>query len=170
MDNYVYVDASSIQLKGTLDRKIHFRSNISIVVCLAFGIAIFFVPSIIAKILGVFFVVMALAVLALVKDKPTIDIYDDGVLLHHPEDLSKAMFLPYEKIIEFEGKNENGAEAIQFVMDNGQSIYKDTFNTGNALRGIRKYIQQKETREIKKKEFEETVAAANPFKKWFNKK
>lgn len=170
MDNYEYVKVESLNLTGKLEKKVHYRSNISIAVCALFGIAILFAPSIIAKILGVFFIIMAIVVVALVKDVPTLDVYDDGVLVYYTKDQSMGVFLPFDKMVEFEGKNDNGAEAIKFVMDNEQIIFKDTFNTGDALRAIRKNAQDKEKREILKKEFEQNLAESNPFKRLFKKK
>lgn len=170
MDKFDYVNSDSIELKGHLDRKIHYRSNFSIWSCLIAGIAIMLIPGWISKILGLFFVLMALGVYFYVPDRPTLDIYDDGVVVYHSDQLDLAMFLPYENIVEFEGNNNNGAETIRFLMDNQQVIIKETFNTGDALRGLRKYIQPKEAREIKRKEFEEKSASMNPFKKWFKKK
>jgi len=170
MDKYEYVSVESLHLSGNLVKKVHYRSNVAIVTCAVFGALLLFVPSIIARILGLFFIGMSAAVLYLVKDVPTLDVYDDGVLIYNTKNQSEGIFLPYERMTEFEGKNENGAEAIKFVMDNEQIIFKDTFNTGEALRAIRKYNQDKEKREILRRDFQQKMDASNPFKKLFKKK
>ena len=167
MNNYEYVNVENIKVGGTLDRQVKYKPYFAIVICAIAGVAICFMSGIWSKILGIFFIVMAGLVQYLIQDRVTMDIYDCGVVLYDSDDVSKATYLPYEEMAMFEGVSENGASSVKFTMANGQVFYKDTFVTGEVLRGLRKFIPKKEARVIREEENRKKggLVFKNPFKK-----
>ncbi len=85
-----------------------------------------------------------------VKDHKTIDIYEKGVVVYKSDDDNKAIYIPFNELQEWGGKySEYGSsEAIMFKLQNGETIYKNTFLANNAYIHLNRVASEKESKAI----------------------
>lgn len=158
---YKYTKATEIKVDSPLVGIVSFKQKVAPIVCLIFGIAMMFVASIYAKILGTFFVLMALFVFRFVEDKRTIDIYQSGVVIYNTKDNDLAFYLPYDDIKQWKASREGGHDSIIFELNDGQKTGVDTFQLEKAYEYLIKACPMKEEREIQR-EKNKKMKFANP--------
>lgn len=158
---YKYTKATEIKVDSPLVGIVSFKQRIAPIVCFVFGVAIMFVASIWAKILGAFFILMAMFVFRFVEDKRTIDIYKSGVVIYNTKDNDLAFYLPYEDVKQWKASREGGHDSIIFELNDGQKTGVDTFQLEKAYEYLIKACPNKEEREIQR-EKNKKMKFANP--------
>ncbi|NLZ75092.1 MAG: hypothetical protein GX914_01155 [Erysipelotrichia bacterium] len=145
-----YVDIAELKPEGKLIKAIGFKSKLSETIALMVGIALCATLNIYAIILGLFFIVLSVVVMVLVKDYKTIDIYEKGVIIYNSNDVTKAAYIPYKDLQEWGGKySEYGSsEAIMFKLKDGETIYKNTFLANRAYIYLNRLLSEKESKAI----------------------
>lgn len=158
---YKYVKATDIKVDSALIGIVSFKQKVAPVICFIFGIAIMFVASIWAKILGAFFVIMAMFVFRFVEDKRTIDVYQNGVVIYNAKDNDLAFYLPFDDVKQWKASREGGHDSIIFELNNGQKTGVDTFQLDKAYEYLIKACPKKEEREVQR-EKNKKMKFANP--------
>ena len=158
---YKYVKATDIKVDSALIGIVSFKQKVAPIICFIFGIAIMFVASIWAKILGTFFVIMAMFVFRFVEDKRTIDVYQNGVVIYNAKDNDLAFYLPFDDVKQWKASREGGHDSIIFELNNGQKTGVDTFQLDKAYEYLIKACPKKEEREVQR-EKNKKMKFANP--------
>lgn len=137
---------------GTLDSTIGFKPKIAPIVCLIAGVAMLIPNNLFVRILGVFFLIMAIAVLYAMKDKKVAEIYSDGVLIYNSKNQEYAYFLDYNDVKMWKVDHEEGHDSIIFTLNSTYRTGFDTFQSNKAYRALQKYIGNKDEKIIRAEE------------------
>ena len=160
MNNEELLDVNEIRPEGTPLKSITYKPYFPCYVAIAAGVGFILIRQWAFIILGIIFIGLAAFVLFRVKDRKVIDIYQQGVLIYGMDDDSKGIYLNYDQISEWGAKSsQNGSECVFFVVEEGQRIYKDTFQAMAAYRELNKLIPEKESEHIRQEKLK-----AEPFK------
>ena len=170
-EEYYYQKIEDLNINSKLRKTIMFKPISPSVTCFIVGVAIMFVNNLIVRLLGAFFILMAVLVYVFVKDKKVADIYDDGCLIYHTDDQNLGYFIKYDDISEWEVSHEYGRDSIIFTLKNGNRAYFDTFQANKAYDVLDEAIHDKEKRVVQAKRNKDIgFKFPNPFKKWSKKK
>ena len=146
--NIEYRPVEELTVEGQFRKAVCFKPKRAPFFCIILG-ALFLIPNnLIVRILGIFFIAMGLFVLLEVKDYKVMDLFDTGVMVYGDRDNKTAFFLPYEDVKEWEVTHENGHDTIEFLLEDGRSIIKDSFEADNAYKELYVLIKEKERRYI----------------------
>lgn len=143
MEELKYQKVEEIKVDSKLIKSVNFKPKTAPIVCFIVGAAVLFINNILARILGVFFVVMALLVLYLVKDKKTIDIYEKGCVIYNNKNQDLAYYLDYENVTEWDVSHDNGHDTIVFKLVDENKALVDTFESNKAYDALQKVIPDK---------------------------
>jgi len=151
-----YKNISEIKTQGNFISAICFKPKAAPFIILAVGIVFLFVNGIVAKLLGLFFIVMSLLVLFVVKDHKVMDIFDQGIELYQKQKQDYAYFLPYEDIVMWKADRNSGHDTLEFHLKDGQCIMVDTFEADKAYRILYQHIKEKEEKYLQMEKNKET--------------
>lgn len=113
-----------------------------IIICVA-GIGLLFINNLWTRLLGVFFIAMPLLVIFLVKDKKTMDVYENGCLIFNPSNSELAYFINFDDIEEWDVLHESGHDTVEFVFPDKNRAVVDTFQTNKIYNALDKVCRQK---------------------------
>lgn len=113
-----------------------------IIICVA-GIGLLFINNLWTRLLGAFFIVMTLLVLFLVKDKKTIDVYENGCLIFNSSNSELAYFINFDDIEEWDVLHESGHDTVEFTFYDKDRAVVDTFQTTKVYNALDKVCRQK---------------------------
>lgn len=165
-NNYTYQNIKDIKVDSKHIETIMFKPRESQYICIALGIILFFVNHILARILGVFFVVMAFLVIYFVKDRKVAEIYETGIVIYNPVDIDLAYFINYGDVSMWEVNHDNGHDSIILTLNDQRRAVFDSFQISKAYNALDKVIHDKEKRAIEaKKNKEKHWEIRNPFKR-----
>lgn len=155
-----YQHMKDIKTKGRIDRIVLFKPVGAPIACIIMGIGLIALSLKIDNkwpliVLGVFFILMALSVLFLVKDKKVCDVYSEGVLLYNPYDSNYAWFLDYDLVKEWGVNHVDGHDVISFTLTDLNKVGFDSFQADKAYKSINKFIPEKNEKVIKAKKSRE---------------
>lgn len=144
----VYELLGDIELDGKLDTTINFKPTTAPIICIVIGVVLLIPNILLVRLLGMFFIGMAVLVIYTVKDKKVADIYDNGVLIYNPKKEGYAFFLKYKDVKMWKVDHSEGHDAIIFTLHNSYRTGFDSFQANKAFNAINKYIPEKEERVI----------------------
>jgi len=175
MKELKYQKREKVEPKGDLEKVILFKPVKAPIVCLIAGVGLLIINNLLVRILGLFFILMSVLVIALVKDYKVMDIFNKGVMVYNDKDAEYCCFIDYEDIKTWDVKHENGQDKIIFEMEDGSIVERQTFQADNSRNTLMKYMKEKEIRYIKaKKSNENPLSIPDTFKvvkeKFLNKK
>ena len=139
-----FIPVEQVETEGKFIKAICFKPKTAPIVIGLVGVALLFTKKILAIILGVFFILMALLVVFVIKDHKTLDIFEKGVEVYDGDDGVNAYFLRYDDIEKWAVKHESGHDTVEFDLGNNIKIIKDTFEADKAYRALYGIIKTKE--------------------------
>ncbi len=158
-----YVEKSTLSLPSTYLSLILFKPKSTMLIAAVFAILFILMGQVLTIVLGLFIFAFALFVQFKVKDYPTLEVYDDFVLVYKLDSDSLVRKLDYCDIEEWTCKdNEGKSNCVVFKLYNGETIYKDTFLSGKAYRLFRKLMGDKESRVVQHQKMVERNKKVKP--------
>ena len=143
-----FVNIEEIKTEGTFVKAICFKPKTAPIICMIIGVILILLRNIYTIVLGAFFIVMALLVLKLVEDYKVMDIFDKGVMIYGDKENKTACFIPFEQIKMWSIKREDGHDLIEFELESGEIIGRDTFEADKAYRTLCTLVREKEDKYI----------------------
>lgn len=171
-NNKNFVELSSLELTGNHICDINYKPMSTLIIGLICGVILIATLNVYAIILGIFVLVYTAFVTKTVKDYRTLSIYDTYVLISDLDNENKVRKINYDDVVEWTCKNNDGkANCVMFKLNDGEVIYKDTFQFNKAFNELNKLMPEKETMAIKRERLRK-VEMKFKFKlpKFFNKK
>ena len=144
--NDLYKPIAEVKTKGNFVEAICFKPKMPVITFLIIGILMLIPNNIYLRILGIFCIAMAVIVLKLVEDHKVIDVFDEGVMIYE-NDL--ACFIDYDDIKMWTVKHDNGHDTIEFHLNDGTYIIKDSFQANKAYKVLNIYVKEKEEKYIR---------------------
>ncbi len=171
MNDKILLPIEKLDNTGTLVGEVFYKPTKAIIYVSLAALLLALTRNWLAILLGVFILGVALVVNYIIKDRITLGIYQDYVIVYASEDPTLARKISYSELAEWDCKTDAaGADAIMLKLVDGEIIYKDTFQAPVAFRLLRQALPEKETRKIKaEQEKKKKLKFDNPFKRW-NKK
>lgn len=174
MEELKYQKLNELKTEGIMVRQYGFKPKGAPYVCLVIGIALMFVPNLLGRLLGAFFLLMSIVVFALVQDYKVIDIYDKGFVVFSDRSATMGCFIKYEDVKEWDFSHEQGHDELIFTLNDGNKIGRNSFQINGAYKVLDQYIHEKSAAYIRSKKAQETVfdmdTAINNFKSRFKRK
>ena len=143
-----FVNIEELKTEGNFVKAICFKPKTAPIVCAITGVLLILLRNIYTIVLGVFFIVMAILVLKLVEDYKVMDIFDKGIMIYGDKENKTACFIPFEQIKMWSISREDGHDHIEFELENGERIGKETFEVDKAYRTLCTLIREKEDKYI----------------------
>ena len=144
-----YIPVEDCKSEGDFVKAICFKPKKALVVALVTGGLLMIPNNMICRLLGVFFIFMAFAVMKLVRDFKVMDIFDQGVEFYGDEEARTACFVPFGQIESWNVEHENGHDTVEFVLSDGTRIIKDTFEADKAYKALYSLVKEKDLKYIK---------------------
>lgn len=138
-----YQNINEIKVDSLLVSSVSFKPTLAPIVVGIVGIAMMFVNVLGIRILGVFFIAMALFVLFFVKDKKTIDVYEKGCVIYHSNNKELAYYLDFSNVEEWDILHESGHDTVEFTLLNKNRAVVDTFQSNKVYSALDKAIPDK---------------------------
>lgn len=150
MEELKYKPVAEVEAQGKFLKNVGFKPTAAPYVCAAFGVGLLILPNLLVRILGIFFILMSVAVFTLVKDFKVLEVYSEGVMLYGDKEGKYAYFLKYDDMKSWTVLKDDGHDVLQFTLYDGNRIQKTTFQAYAGFRAINEIIPEKEDNYIKK--------------------
>lgn len=152
-ENSNYVLVEDMEQEGTLIGSVMYKPYVAIVVSAIVGVLFILTGNWIAIIAGIVFFGIVILVYVNVKDRKTVDVYDEYLILYHTDEPEYGRRIDYYEIAEWTIKNgSSSSDSLMIRLKDGEVIYKDTFLSGKVYRYVNKAIPQLETRYLQAEE------------------
>ncbi len=143
-----FINIEEVKTQGNFVKAVCFKPKTAPVICAITGVLLILFRNIYTIILGVFFIIMALLVLKLVEDYKVLDIFDQGIMIYGDKENKTACFIPFTDLKVWSIKRENGHDLIEFELENGEKIGRETFEVDKAYRALIRLVREKEDKYI----------------------
>ncbi|MBQ1566583.1 MAG: hypothetical protein IIZ80_01680 [Erysipelotrichaceae bacterium] len=143
-----FVNIEEVNTEGSFVKAICFKPKTAPIICMIIGVLLLVLRNIYTIILGAFFIIMAFLVLKFVEDYKVMDIFDKGIMFYGDKECRSACFIPFEQIRMWSIKREDGHDLVEFELENGEKIGRDTFEADKAYRALYALIKEKEDKYI----------------------
>lgn len=143
-----FKNIEEVKTEGNFVKAICFKPKTAPIICVIIGVILIALRNIYTIILGAFFIVMALLVLKFVEDYKVMDIFDKGIMIYGDKECKSACFIPFEEIKMWSIRREDGHDLIEFELENGEKIGRDTFEVDKVYRTLCTLIREKEDKYI----------------------
>ena len=147
MDNR-YIPVQDCKSEGNFVKAICFKPKKAPIVCLVLGVLLMIPNLMPVRLLGAFFILMALAVLKLVQDYKVMDIFDKGIMIYGDREAKTACFVTFDEIESWLVSHEEGHDTVDLKLKDGGRIVKDTFEADVAYRVLSTLIREKDEKYI----------------------
>lgn len=166
---------SEIEIDKPLIKTIKYKPTFSVYAVIIIGILLMLTRHIAFVLLGLFFIGLACIVLFVVKEKDTLSIYENFVIVHDFSRPDYGRKVLYDDIVEWNCSSKDGnSSGITLKLIGDEVVYKDTFQTSAAFKELNKIMPAKETQAIRIEENKKKqLVFDNPVKyvkNFFNKK
>ncbi|MBR4462708.1 MAG: hypothetical protein IKS51_09030 [Erysipelotrichaceae bacterium] len=148
-DKHAYLSIEEVKTEGQFLKAICFKPKAAPIIMIIVGILMFIPRILLLAVLGLFFIVMSVLVLFLVKDFKVMDIFDKGVLFYGDKEAKLACFIPFDDIRMWTVKRDSGHDTAEFTLQDGSMIIKDSFEVDKAYRTLYGLIKEKEEKYMK---------------------
>ncbi len=139
-----------IKNEGKLIQEIFYKPKGATVVCLLVGLCFIVTLHPAAIALGIFILAVALFVIFKIKNYKTIGVYDRYLIIYATKDQNYARRIELDEIQEWTVKSGEGiSDALMLKLQDGEVLFKDTFQIGLVYKSLNKVIPEKETRKIR---------------------
>ncbi len=149
MNSFEFGDVRECKSEGSFVKAICFTPKKAPIICILMGILLLIPKSLFSRILGVFFIAMAIAVLRLVKDYKVMDIFDKGIMFYGDRKAVTALFIPFEEIESWNVNHENGHDSVEIRLKDGRMLARDTFEADRAYKVLYSLLREKDEKYIR---------------------
>ena len=162
-----YLPIAEVDLDGELVGSVMYKTKLAPILCSIVAVALCLTLNWILILFAIFILGLAFFITKYVKDQKVADIYDTFIIVYL-EDEGLARRIDYDNVVEWTCKhNDSGVDAIMLILEDGETIYKDTFAISKAYKMLNKLIPLKESRKVKEaKDRKFKLKFQNPFAKW----
>ena len=143
MEELRYQKLEEIKVDSKLIASVAFKPIKSPIIIGIVGIVALFINNIWLKVLGIFFVAIALFVFLYVGDKKTIDIYETGSVIYNTKNSELAYWLDFENVEEWDITHESGHDTVVFTLLDKNRAVVETFQTNKIYSALEKIIPEK---------------------------
>lgn len=144
-----YIPVEECKAEGNFVKAICFKPKKAPIVCIVIGVLLLLINNLVARLLGVFFILMAVAVMKLVKDFKVMDIFDKGIMFYGDRETKTALFVPFDNVESWIVNHDNGHDTVEVKLKDGTKIIKDTFEADRAYKALYTLIREKDEKYIK---------------------
>lgn len=173
-DKFDYLPIEEVKGQGSFVKAVCFKPKKAPIICIILGILLMIPNNMYVRLLGTFFILMALAVLKLVKDFKVMDIFDQGIMYYGDREAKSAIFIPFDEIESWNVDHSGGHDVVEVKLKDGRQIMRDTFEADLAYKALYSLIREKDLKYIQaKKDAEKPLSipdALNNIKRSFYKK
>lgn len=149
-ENSKYISVEELTDCGSLIKEISYKPKTAPYVCAGLAAVLLITMNWIAIILGIFIIAFILFVTFKIEDYRTLTIYDQCIVVYDRKNLDLARKITYDEVEEWTVKSAEGiTDALMLKLKDGDVIYKDTFQTSDVYKALKKIIPMKETREVR---------------------
>ena len=153
MEKNDYLDISKIDVTGTLIGNVGYKPQYTIIITCVFAALLCLTRNILAIGIAVFMAAFALFVNRSVKERKSVDVYKEFLIVYDSEDESKAQKIDVDDIVEWGCKSgTTGADALWVKLKDEREIFKNTFQIGKMFRCMNKCLPDKESAAIREEE------------------
>lgn len=149
MNDFEFIDVEDCRCEGSFVNAVCFKPKKAPLVCIVLGILLLIPNSLLSRILGIFFIAMAIAVLVLVKDYKVMDIFTRGIMVYGGREASKALFIPFDEVESWNVNHDNGHDTVEIKLADGRMLVKDTFEADRAYKMLYMLAREKDAKYIK---------------------
>ena len=149
MDELKYQNIEDVKTQGNFYKAINFKPKMAPIVCSIIGLALLFVNSLIARILGAFFILLSLVVFKELKDYKVMDIFDKGILVYGDRENKLACFIPFDLIKEWSINRDNGNDTVELKLNDDSIVMKNTFESNKVYNALTYLIKEKDKNYIR---------------------
>jgi len=143
LDNYLKVE--ELKPEGALLRSYSDKPVIGAIISVGLGAALFLMPYLIVRILGVLLALGGLYVLLIYRSQKVLSLYEKGAMVHKELDESQAIYLPYRQISGWSHRRTNLAvQNVIFMLRNGDYLYVETPDLKPMKKLLRERMPDKE--------------------------
>ena len=157
MKEIEYLNIDEVKPEGSLVIRIGFKPKKAPITIAIVGVLMLMPNNLILRLLGLFFIAMACAVLFYVKDYRVMDIYDQGLLVYEDDKGEKACFIGFDEIECWEVVHEGGYDSARFQLYDGTVFFKNTFEVNKVFKTLNIIIKEKEAHYIRSKQQNDSV-------------
>ena len=143
LDNYVKVE--ELEVSGMAERVFYDRPVIGALITVLLGVALFLIPSIVTKILGVITALGGLYALVIYRAQKVLAFYEKGLVAYKSMDDKLGIYLPYRQISGWSYKRTNLAvQNVIFTTKNNDYLYIETPDLKPMKKLLVKYLPDRE--------------------------
>ena len=143
-----YVKASEIEITGSLVKSVMFKNPVPAIATAIAGAALFFLKDTATTVIGIILIVAALYYIFIVKDRHTVDVYDDSVVIYSENDQTLAKKIMYDDIFEWSFFDSNVKNScIILTLNDYSTVTTTTFQLSKYFNALRTTIPEKELRQ-----------------------
>ena len=118
-------------------------------VSLFLALIMFLTKNTLTIIFGIFVVAVTIFMKFCVKNPKTISVFETCLFIHDAEDENNGRKVDFEEIKEWSVNNEDNSNLLKLVLNNGENLVKETYQTAEVYKVLNKLIGNKESRKVK---------------------
>ncbi len=143
-----YVKASEIEITGNLVKQVMFKNPIPAIATAITGAALFLLKDTATTVIGVVLIIAALYYIFIARDRHTVDVYDDSVVIYSENDQTLARKIMYDDIFEWSFFDSNVKNScIILTLNDYSTVTTTTFQLSKYFNALRTTIPDKELRQ-----------------------
>jgi hypothetical protein len=143
-----YVKASEIEITGNLVKQVMFKNPIPAIATAITGAALFLLKDTATTVIGIVLIIAALYYIFIAKDRHTVDVYDDSVVIYSENDQTMARKIMYDDIYEWSFFDSNVKNScIILTLNDYSTVTTTTFQLSKYFNALRTTIPDKELRQ-----------------------
>ncbi|MDO4198629.1 MAG: hypothetical protein Q4D13_06555 [Erysipelotrichaceae bacterium] len=147
-----YKPVAELETEGNFVKYIGYKPKFAPYLVIAMGVALLFVNILLVRLTGVFFILLAMVVIGLVKDYKVMDIFSKGLMIYGDDEGKCACFVNYDDLKCWTVSNDQSHDSLIFTLNSGNRIVKTTFQAHSAYSAINRIIPEKEENYIRRME------------------
>ncbi len=143
-----YIKVSEIEITGNLVKQVMFKNPIPAIATAITGAALFLLKDTATTVIGIVLIIAALYYIFIAKDRHTVDVYDDSVVIYSENDQTMARKIMYDDIYEWSFFDSNVKNScIILTLNDYSTVTTTTFQLSKYFNALRTTIPDKELRQ-----------------------
>ena len=143
-----YIKTDEIEITGNLVRRVMFKNPIPAIATIVAGAALFLLKDTATTIIGIVLIIAALYYIFIARDRHTVDVYDDSLVIYNEDDQTLARKIMYDDIYEWSFFDSNVKNScIILTLNDYSTITTTTFQLSKYFNALRTTIPEKELRQ-----------------------
>ena len=143
-----YIKTDEIEITGNLVRRVMFKNPIPAIATIVAGASLFLLKDTATTIIGIVLIIAALYYIFIARDRHTVDVYDDSLVIYNENDQTLARKIMYDDIYEWSFFDSNVKNScIILTLNDYSTITTTTFQLSKYFNALRTTIPEKELRQ-----------------------